>query len=551
MINTMNTSPHPFGVMLSLAENWKELVIADWETTKYNSSLFMDLPTEAFPLFQGDYQQIGIFRKGLSHQMGLAGWEDITKSRASGTDSADDPGVSACDDYTPTILNDAGQEIWRNSMQQRLLASPAICVNDLRSQTAAVKQTQLRVNFYMEQIKEYALAYRREQYMKSVMRSNHGYLMNAANFEPSITATDNHFYYDMDHNDATLGVPCLYYKVGDEVGTLNIEVLEQQQLWLASQCPDAATGSMDGMPSFTAYGDMQDLSKMIRDDDAQREDVRYADPSYLIGSWRKMRTYRGITIAHDLAQMRFTDVGVVAADQASNKIHDGRGGYLATGNWVKCARVNPERNSSRTGLNGFQIVEANPNYFSAPLRLMPFFMTNVMTILIGQKLESIAGMDFGPQIGYNFETKFLVYPENEKNPFGEKGAWVSRANLGVQPMRNYLNTVAYLYRSCQQQVLSLCGTDGIATTAVALARNAESADLDATNYTVDVTLASAIKATMGDEVTVVAAISGSVKGYVLDATMAPTYTLGFTSTTFGSFLITEFTTATTVQVVVD
>ena len=547
-INTMNTVPDAFSKMVVMAEHFDQFYITDWETTKYTSSLFMDYPMEAFPLFKGPTQKSNIWRQGLSHVMGLADWEDIPDSRAPGTTGANDPGLSACDDYTPKILNNGGQETWQNEIKRLLLASPAICVNDLRQTDEAPRQIATRVQFFMAQIKEYALAYRREQAIRAIVRANHGYLMNAAAFDPSLATTDNHWYYDPD----TLydGVPCLHYKAGDEVGALNIEPLVLQTRFLSAQCPDAATGSIDGGPTFTWYGDGQDLENMIRDDNASREDVRYAEPALLMGSWRKYRTYRSITIATDLSQMRFKEVGVIVA--AADTIPDGRGGYLAAGNWIRCARVNPERESDRIGCNGFAIVEANPEYFRAPLRLLPAIMNNQMAIQVGSKLENIGGMVFGPQPGYNGEVKFLVYPENQTNPFGEKGAFFSRYELGIRPLKNYPNAVGYLYRSCQQQSLKLCSTDGTVTTAVALAANAATADVDDTNYTATVTLVSAIKATAGTQVSVVTALAGASVGYVLDATSAPTYTLGFTSTVYGTFNAsaeTEFTTAATVDVV--
>lgn len=551
MINTQTTVPNAFGPLINLAENWDELVIADWEETKYTSSLFMDFPMETFPLFSGDFQQFGIWRQGMSHVMDLGDFKAVTKSRAP---SGDDPGISACDDYTPKILNTGGQEIWRNEISRAEFASPAICVNDLRTQTEAQMQIGLRVNFFMTQIKEYGVAYRREQYIRGIVRANHGFLMNGSTFDTSLTTTDNHWYYDPEVIDADLGVPCLYFKAGDEVGALNIDVLIDTNQWLSAQAPSGATGSVDGMPSFTWYGDARDLEKMIRGDANFREDYRYADPTMLTtASYRKFRTYRGVTIAHDLSQMRFTEVGVVDGTTVS----DGRGSTLGAGNWVKCARVNPERQSDRIGLDGFAIVEANPKYFQAELRLLPAILNNTLSIQVGTKLENVAGMAFGPQPGYNGDVKFLVYPENEKNPFGEKGAFYSRYELGIKPMKNYLNMVGYLYRSCQQNVISACPTDGTAVVATALADAVVAADVDITNKTCTVTLATAIKATIGTQVDVVDkdSTADGVDVFVLDATMAPTYVLGFSSMdAFGlsspsaATFAAELTTAATVAV---
>lgn len=552
MIDTMNTLPSVWGPMLTLQENWDPMLIADWESTKYNSSLYQDYPMEAFPMFQGDFQQFGIWRQGLSHVMGLSDFSAVARSRAPGTTGADDPGVNACDNYTPKVLSGGGNEIWKNELSRALLASQPICVNDLRTQTLGREQIALKVNFFMAQTKEYGIAYRRENAIRAIIRANHGYLMNNAAFNPALSVTDNHFYYDAE----TLvdGVPCLYYKAGDEVGTLNIDVLINQTRWLGAQCPDGATGSVDGMPAFTWYGDAQDLENAIRQDPAAREDFRYAEPTALMGSFRKFRNYRGITIAHDLTQMRFKEVGIVDGTSISN----GRGGLLGAGNWVRCARVNPERESDRVGVDGFKVVEANPEYFTAPLRLLPAIMNNVMTIQVGSKLENLpGGMVFGPQPGYNGEVKFLVYPENELNPFGEKGAFFCRYELGIKPGKNYMNSVGYLYRSCQQNVITRCVTDGISTAAVALAVSAAAADIDVTNKTATVTLASAIKATNGTQVNVVDkdGTADGVDVYVLDATMAPTYVLGFSSMdAFGlsspnaTAFAAELTTAATVQV---
>lgn len=571
MINTMNTLPSVWGPMLTLQENWDPMLIADWESTKYNSSLYQDYPMEAFPMFQGDFQQFGIWRQGLSHVMGLSDFSAVARSRAPGTNAADDPGVNACDNYTPKVLSGGGNEIWKNELSRALLASQPICVNDLRTQTMGREQIALKVNFFMAQTKEYGIAYRRENAIRAIIRANHGYLMNNAAFNPALSVTDNHFYYDAE----TLvdGVPCLYYKAGDEVGTLNIDVLINQTRWLGAQCPDGATGSVDGMPSFTWYGDAQDLENAIRQDPAAREDFRYAEPTALMGSFRKFRSYRGVTIAHDLTQMRFKEVGIVvvstqteAGIAAGTSIANGRGGYLPSGNWIRCARVNPERESDRTGVDGFKVVEANPEYFTAPLRLLPAIMNNVMTIQVGSKLETLpGGMVFGPQPGYNGEVKFLVYPENELNPFGEKGAFFCRYELGIKPGKNYMNSVGYLYRSCQQNIVTRCVTDGTSTAAVALAAavdttdTAANTDISLANSSVIVRLASAIKVTNGSVVTVTQG-NETETGYIFDATMAPTYVIGFAAAAFTSVLglsgaqtsqaavAAKFTTATTVQV---
>jgi hypothetical protein len=547
-----NSVPNAFGPLINLAENWDNLVIGDWEDDKYASSLFLDFPMEAFPLFRGSFQQFGIWRQGLSHVMGLADWEDIPVSRAPGTNSNDDPGVNANDEYNPKVLSFGGQEIWKNSIRRILLRSPTIGINDLRTQSEAEFQIGLRVDFFLKQTREYATAYRREQYIQSIMMANHGYLMNDAALNPGLTSTDNHWYYDP-HTVDSDGDTFLYYKAGDEVGMLDWQVLINAQRWLSAQCPGAASGNVGGVPVFTVYGDAQDVENSIRQDPGELENYRYAKPMQLLDSFRTYKEHRGIAIAHDLAQMRFDPVGIVDGTSISN----GRGGLLGAGNWVKCKRVNPERESDREGLHGFKIVEANPDYFSAPLRLLPFVMRDTLIVQVGSKLENLAGMAFGPQPGYNGEVKFLVYPESERNPFGEKGSFFCRYELGIKPQRYYLDTVGYLYRSTTRTTVKLATTDGEVTAATALAKDVAAADVDVDNMTVVVTLTKALKATAGTQVDV-ADKDGTADGvdvYVLDATAAPTYVLGFSSMdAFGlsspdaATFATELTTDATVAV---
>lgn len=551
-MTTVNTAvsydalPEAFGPLLGLAEHWDKLVEEAWIDEKFSASEFMtSVPEVPFPNNKGTSQQYGVWRPGKKSVLGIADWTNIETSRAPGTNGAGDPGLSACKNYNPKLLTFGGNEIFRNSGKQLLLASPAICVQDLRFQDEAQMQIALRIDHLIKQVFQYRTVWSESQFIKSVMYADHGYIMGNG-FNPTIGSSDTpKWYTDVEVQDAN-GKYHLYYPAGTKVGTINWEVLIRQQRYLAAQAAQSASANVGGMAVFMAYGDSQDLFDALLANPATREDARYAMPEVLIGDFRKFSTFRGIAIGHNPGQWRYKPVGIVDGTSISN----GRGGTLGATNWVKCERVDPER-EGRTILDGAAVVEANPEYFDAPLRLLPIMMNRIMIKQVGTPFTNLdSRMSFGPTPGMNGELMFLAIQDAKENPFREIGNFFCRFEYWVKPDRYYLDTVCYLYAACNREEISLCENSGIKTSAVALAAVAAAADVDDDNYTITVTLKEALKAaTGGTTVTVTDSGATASTGYVLDASQAPTYVIGYTSTAWASAFTGSVTAAADVAAV--
>lgn len=546
-----NALPQAFGPLLGYSEHWDKLVEESWIDEKFSASLFMtSVPEVPFKNNNGTKQQYGVWRPGKKSVLGLGDWTDIETSRAPGTNGAGDPGLSACKNYNPKLLTFGGNEIFSNSGKELLLASPSICVKDLTYQDEAQLQIALRIDHLIKQIFQYRTAWSEAQFMKSVMYSDHGYIMGNG-FNPTI-GSGTKFYTDVEDVDAS-GNYHLYYPKGTKVGTINWEVLIRQQRYLAAECAQAASSNVGGMPVFIAYGDRQDLFDALLANPNTREDARYAMPEVLIGDFRKFETFRGIAIGHNPGQWRYKAIGIVDGTNISN----GRGGFLGAGDWVKCVRVDPER-EGRAILDGAHVTEANPEYFDAPLRLLPIMMNRIMIKQVGTPFTNLdSRMSFGPTPGMNGELMFLAIQHPTENPFREIGNFFARFNYWVKPDRFYLSTVCYLYAACSREEITVCENSGIKTSAVALAAQPALTDIDVTNHTINVTLVEALKAaTGGSAITVTDKDGGTVSGYILDASAAPGYTLGFTSTQWATFTGDDaaatiralLTTAATVQI---
>ena len=541
---TFDAGNPAFGPALAMTEHWDKLLEVAWSEDKFFASMFFNfIPEMPFPHGRGTSQQYGVWRAGQIAVLGLADWSAIVETRNPGTDGAGDPGVSACKSYEAKELSFGGNELFRNSGKTLLLKSPALCVADLQYLDEAPLQMSVRVNHLIRQNMEYRTSWGREEFIRAVMFSDHGYIMTPKGSNPNVGAGASYpkFYYNPDLNDATSGTPCLYYPEGTKISTLNWDILEDQLEYLESQAGDAATGNMNGRPTFLAYGNSQDLRNAIIDDAEVREDFRYAKAQILIGDFREFTSFRNVSIGHDPGQMRFKPDGIVDGTSIAN----GRGGLLGPGNWVKCTRVSPET-TGRTILDGAKVTMANPDYFSAALRLLPILMNKVFIKQVGVPFTNIgSGMTFGPTPGMNGEMLWINVQHKTENPFREIGSWFSRFRYWVKPDRHYQDAVCYLYASCKREDVKLCGSATTTTSAVNLGAAAAVADVDATNYTITVTLAAAIQgATGGTAVTVTDTSGGTPDGYILDASQAPIYVIGFDDIAWATF--SDSTSATTI-----
>jgi len=537
-----NTNSNPFQAFLGVESNWKEL-IKDGSCNMGFGPWFDMLKKDTFPMGQGEFQQTGIYRNAMVAQTGLADWSAIQRSRAPGTDAdgaadAANAGYNACSENDARLVEFGNFEILRNSGRQSQAKTNPICVEDVVTQQKLEQQLAFSVKHMLDVYKETHTNWHREQYIQSTMYSKRSFVMTTGgvgygegegDIEGGIRWT-----YDPYTANAN-GETYMYYPAGVTVSTLAWEYLEYQREYLGLAAPDGALVTEGSDNKLLALGSKSDVMKMIRQDDALREDYHYADSKILMADYTAFDSLRGIGIAEDARQMRFAE-GVPVTVSGSS-VSDGSGGYLAAGDYIKCKRINPQR-KGRALIQGY-VTEVNPAFVRAPYRILPVILRNVLSCQIPDVITNLgSGIEFEGGPAYDGMFKWLVLKEAANNPWGESGNFFSRAKFYLDPEENFLNTVAFLYASCVIEPINYCPGAGTSTSAIALeisidddvtAGGLSTADLN--NGTVTVKLASKIAAGVGTAVSVVTPDnSGAIQGYVMDAQDAPYYTLGFTVT---------------------
>ncbi len=560
-----NTNSNIFQSFIGVQENWKEL-IKDGSQNFAWGPWFDSLSTEVFPAGQGEFQQTGIYRNAMTAMTGLANWRDIQRSRAPGTNGASDTGHNACSEHEAQRVEFGSFEIMRNSGKVAEYKTDPICVEDVITQQKLEQQLAFSVKHLLKVYKENHITWHREQYIQSTMYSKRSFVMTTGGVGYGDGEGDVEggirWYYDPYVADAA-GDTHMYYPAGATVSTLRWEYLEFQREYLGLAAPDGALQTKGSDNKLLVLGSKSDVMKMIRADEALRNDYHYADSQILMQDYTAFDSLRGIAIAEDIGQMRFDHGSVVTV--AGSSVSDGSGGFLPAGEYVKCKRLNPER-KGRALLQGF-VTEVNPDFVKAPYRTLPVMIKNVLKCQVPQVITNLgSGIEFEGGPSYDGMFKWLVLRESEANPWGESGNFFARLKFYLDPQENFLNTVAFLYASCVIEPISLCADAGTSTSAVALeisvdddiaAGGLSAADLS--NGTVTVKLSSKIAAGVGTAVSVVGPdASGAIQGYVMDASDAPYYTIGFTSTeiakiddpapvTSDATLADAFVAATTVQ----
>lgn len=496
------------GKMLQMAEHFGQFIMSG---EMANPMVWRDrIPKGTFPLYQGTSQKTNIFRGTLGPQAGLSDWTDIEPSRKPTGNAA---GFDLCA-YTPQTYT-WGIDTVEFSGLRTSWKSPVFCVNDLKFTDMAKQQLALIIKAGSRVTDDVKEVFNREQYLKAAVDAGKAIVLctEGMDYVDSSTArfTYDPFVKDSDGDTYITFATSLL----PSISTLNWTFLDYIRSYMSDQCPDAAIGSDSGMPVYGLMLDLMDFEKFVLNDDKLREDFRYARPQQLISGFNMgFKVYRGFALIHDARQMRFVIKSVGATTTTAK-------------------RVTPRR-AIRAGTIGY-IPEANPDYIRAELGIAVVFMNDVIQILVPPTVTSLgSGMVFGPAPGFNGEWTWINEYDKDFNPLKEVGFFFARFEYFVKPLIYSSEATVFLYRRCPQALQTGCAVDVEDTVAgttehVGVAKDAVAADVDATNYTVTLTLSKLLPGGVGDAVTTVADNSTSLSAYIADSSQAPTYTFVATS----------------------
>ena len=474
---------------------------------------------EAYPLFSGLSQKTNIWHPGLGPQAGISEWKPI---QVSVVGNGQDGGYNACsigDTQTYGFSVESKEYTGLNTEWR----SPVICVKDTMWTEEARRQVGYIYSMGVMITSQAWEVYSRETYMKMASDSANLYVLTAGaplegnpkfKYDPFET-----YEYTGGPYGATEKITVLKIPVGVEVSTLNMSFLDYYHQWASGEFPGAALKTIGGLPTFGLMLNMVDVDKMVRDDADTRADLREAKPEMLFDNYTQtFKDLRGWGFIHDTRQMRFKYWKTDGTDL-----------------WFR--RVLPMREGRKITIGN--LPEFNPEYIAAEIAVAVVFLNDVYRIRIPPKLDSLSGgTSFGPAPGFSGDWMWINY-QSDENLYREVGFHAMRMAAFPKPLRYSTRAMAFAYRRCPQTWPSVCKLDASAGTgAISLAANAAAADVDATNKTVTVTLASPLGGAIGQAVLVKSGTdfnsSTGCLGFIAADASAPTYVIGFTDTVWAS-----------------
>jgi len=480
---------------------------------KHPQIWFDRIPKGTLTMYEGLTRKSNIFHGGLGEQAGLSNWSQIQVSRKA---SGDDPGHDACN-YNPKTFNYAWESKQYTGYRASWQSEP-ICVNDIVYVEQGREQAQLITSFMSYITQSVWENWNRENYVKMAVDSDNGFVLTSGGIDYSLSSGVR-FYYDPYDEDAN-GNTSIYFKSDVEVSTLNWSFFDWWQDYLGDEAPDAAVANMDGLPVFGLMIHKRDFDKMVMEDSAIREDMRYARPQVLLDDYRKFSEFRGWAIIHDSRQMRFK--------YEKLETNPTVGGEALSGTYVKAVRVKPLREGPAVTIGN--LPEADPNYHSAELAVGVIFMNMVLQNLIPNPVGNAGGgMIFGTKPGYNGNFSWINEYDKELNPLKEVGYFFARFQAFPKPLMYSRRAHVFLYRRCPQTWTTECynGEDNLAASSEAVSIVSAAADVvrDTTNLTVTIELAKILDCQTGAAVTLAGADIDETSAIIADSSRAPIYTL--------------------------
>ena len=492
--------------MLTMNEHWDDFIL---DRVMKHPNIWHDrIPRGSYKLFGGLSQKSNIFRGIVPVQAGLSTWKKVGVSRK--PTQASPIGQDTCSLGTPQTYSYAWETVMTEGYSDDFQSEP-VCLNDLKYVDYAKEQLSMIVRSGVEFGVSMLENWNRETYVYQAVRAGRTMILceGALQFEDNSTYR---FSYDPFAVDSD-GDSYITFSVStSKISTLNWTFLDYLRTTLADRAGQAAMSSEGGMPVFGIMLDLLDFERYVLEDDARREDFRYAKAQGLIeGYGMGFRVYRGFALIHDARQMRY-------------KVHT-----VSASGVVTAKRVKPIRAGRAVTIGN--VPEPNPEYYRAELGIGIVWMNDVFTNLFDTPLANLgSGMTFGPMPGFNGEWQWINIRENNYNQLGETGYFYGRYRIWPKPGLFSTECTVFLYRRCPHAIVTGCEIQtraDVADGAVMLSATPVAGDFDGDNTKVTLTLASKIDVAIGQAVTIKKDNAATFTAYVLEDSDAPTYVFGW------------------------
>lgn len=430
------------------ATQYMNPVIAD-RSKKYTSIFRSQIERGVFKYGEGYLKKAHTFFGGLAVQDNGASWSLEQPSRPPKTLGVDDPGYDSCRYESPVI--GYGFEEKSYSLYRATRRSLDICLTDIMFKWQFEKQLAMIFNAFpnvtlgeWEQIE-------RESYIDFCNKY--------------VATTDS----------SAFGLQTFSYSRGDDhidvpsggfgsISILSQALLDKLYQFLFRQCPEAAIGNADGMPTFGLVTSMES-SRDVIDRDPNREDYRYANPQILVKGYGQVKTVKGYN-------------HIICPDVPRFVVN-------ATG--TELTRVHPYTTTPTTIGDA---VNVNNEYLNAPFEMSIILIKDVYKALVppANPAKIARGYEFDPvdNLGEFF---WINGWDRCNNILREKGFFFMRMRMAAEPGAHSDDAIAILHRRCTTLEPVLCNTDGVCTEVNVLSaaqHDTEEAAADCTVY--DITL---------------------------------------------------------------
>jgi len=470
---------------------------------RYRKSTWRSMvPRGIYTLGEGLQKKAYSYWSGLSQQRGLHLWHNVQISRKA---SAGDPGYDATV-YNPHTVTYGFESKTYGGMGIEY-KTPHISIRDLRFAAMLAQQLKAVYGYLGDFTNDMWENYSREQYARYANVAEKCFVITNGRY------SSQRFTYDPESADSD-GDNVAVIDGGSSLPTIGIlswDPIKSITRRLQMQVPMGAIADIDGRPAYGWVGDLEDFDKMIEKDPELREDWRMAKENQLIENYGKTTVYKGCSLMHDTLTPRF-DIKRVS------------------GNSVILKRVDPMV-ASAASLTG-ERVDVNDEYLYAEFGSFFIYMKDVFITEVPPSGPAApgGGTSFGATPGLNGEWKWLNY-QTDENPLMEKGYWFMRAEAFSKPLENSEEAIMVIYRRFTHHVALDTQLGGSAAAAEQdIVKDVAAGDIDATNFTVEVTLAGFLTAEAGQAISLVgAAGANTIAGIVMSSDEAPTYVLALAS----------------------
>jgi len=476
----------------------------------------------SYELFNGMEQKSNIFHSGLGPQSGLQDWQKVRNSQVPQNGS---PGYDACN-YTARTASYAIETISYTGYRSAWQSEP-ICLSDIKYLHEGKKQA-MNVAGMMAYITVAVWEnWNRELYVYQAVSNGNGLIVTESG-QGWIDNSAVRFSYDPFQVDDD-GDNFLTVAASLKVAPLSWRLFDWIADYLNAEAPEAGLASDAGMSIYGLMMDKRDAERAIERDDQIRESFRFWNSQVLLKDYRQVAfdRFKSWLFMHDRRQMRFKKVRV-------------------DGSNIVLKRVLPFR-EGRAGTIG-RIPEANPEYHNAEYAIGVVMMQDVVENLVPGVVSDLgSGMKFGPAPGYDGRFAWVNEYDRVLNPAREVGFFWSRYEIFPRPGMFSNRAIAFLYRRDVQVLYTEVAqgdAENIAASAdeVPLATSAAAGDVDSDFRSIKVTLTKKLARATGAVTFTGVANASPTSGYILEASAAPTYVIGFAS---GTILNTDYVAATT------